>query len=408
LHAAIGAAHPGDTIIVASGLYPEHGLVIDKPLTLIGRGWPRIDGQNSGQIITIQSDSVHIEGFVIENVGLSYMEDRAGIKLLEVKHCEIRGNRLLNNFFAIYLENSGDCLITDNHIAATLARETTSGNGIHLWYCRDITIENNSISGHRDGIYFEFVEDSVIRGNNSVGNLRYGLHFMFSHRDVYTNNLFEENGAGVAVMFSDYVTMKHNRFVHNWGSASYGLLLKDIRDSSIQRNEFVNNTIGVYSEGSIRLDLRHNDFKSNGYAIKVMSSSTDNVITRNNFIGNTFDISTNGRHNFNDFTGNYWSRYQGYDLDRDGIGDVPYRPVHLFSLLVEREPAGLVLLRSFFIDLIDAAERIMPVYTPPTLMDAQPSIAPIRFDADVSPVSDVRGVASVDPGTNDGSRGGGR
>ena len=88
-------------------------------------------------------------------------------------------------------------------------------------------------------------------------------------------------------------------------------------------------------------------------------------------------MSTNSRHNFNNFNGNYWSRYQGYDLDRNGVGDVPHRPVHLFSLLVEREPAGLILLRSFFIDLVDAAERVVPVYTPPNLMDEAPAMRPI-------------------------------
>jgi len=203
---------------------------------------------------------------------------------------------------------------------------------------------------------------------------------MFSNNDRYEHNVFQENGAGVAVMFSDDVTMYDNVFAHNWGPASYGLLLKDIRDSDIKGNQFHRNTIGLYSEGSLRLNIEHNEFTRNGYAIKMMASSTDNQIVANNFVSNTFDVSTNSRQNFNTFDGNYWSRYQGFDLDRDGIGDVPHRPVHLFSLLVEREPAGLILLRSFFIDLIDAAEQVMPIYTPPTLLDGRPSIAPIRLE----------------------------
>jgi nitrous oxidase accessory protein len=377
---AVATAGDGDTILVRKGIYPETGIVIDKRLSLIGDSFPVIDGRDSGQIITVRADGVRIEGIEVRNVGVSYMEDRAGIKLIDVQKCVINNNRLTNNFFAIYLENSGNCLITNNRIEGKLGRETTTGNGIHLWYCKDIVVRNNEITAHRDGIYFEFVENSVISNNVSEGNLRYGLHFMFSHRDRYENNIFRRNGAGVAVMFSDDVMMLGNTFEHNWGPSSYGLLLKDIRDSKIYGNRFHRNTIGVYSEGSLRLDIESNEFTENGYAMKIMASSSDNRIVGNNFINNTFDVSTNSKHNFNEFNGNYWSRYQGHDLDRDGIGDVPYRPVHLFSLLVEREPAGLILLRSFFIDLIDTAEQVMPIYTPPTLLDKQPSIDPFQLD----------------------------
>ncbi|MCK5405839.1 MAG: nitrous oxide reductase family maturation protein NosD [Candidatus Krumholzibacteria bacterium] len=377
---AIASAADGDTVILRSGIYRESGIVVDKRLTLVGEGTPVIDGGEMGQIIAVTADGVRITGLEIANVGVSYMEDRAGIKLIEVKDCVIEGNRFTNTFFGIYLENCGNCTIRNNVIKAEYLRETASGNGIHLWYCRDILIDGNRITGHRDGIYFEFVEHSTITNNISERNLRYGLHFMFSHHDRYERNVFRKNGAGVAVMFSDDVIMRENTFEHNWGSASYGLLLKDIRDSDITHNRFHRNTIGLYSEGSMRLVIEKNEFTDNGYAMKVMSSSSDNRITANNFINNTFDVSTNSRQNFNEFDGNYWSRYQGYDLDRDGVGDVPYRPVHLFSLLVEREPAGLILLRSFFVDLIDAAEQAMPLYTPPTLLDRRPVINPVDLE----------------------------
>lgn len=54
----------------------------------------------------------------------------------------------------------------------------------------------------RDGIYLEFADNCEITNNQSIDNLRYGLHFMFSNDDIYRGNIFENNGAGVAVMFS--------------------------------------------------------------------------------------------------------------------------------------------------------------------------------------------------------------
>ncbi|NIT55381.1 MAG: nitrous oxide reductase family maturation protein NosD, partial [Aliifodinibius sp.] len=68
---------------------------------------------------------------------------------------------------------------------------------------------------------------------------------------------------------------------------------------------------------------------------------------------------------------------EGYDLNRDGVGDVPHRPVRLFSILVEKQPQSLLLLRSLLVDLLDAAEKFMPVLTPETLLDSKPQMEPV-------------------------------
>ena len=57
------------------------------------------------------------------------------------------------------------------------------------------------------------------------------------------------------------------------------------------------------------------------------------------------------------------------------IGDVPYRPVRLFSVLVERNEPALILLRSFFLDLLDLAERVVPVHHPGAPGGCSPSDA---------------------------------
>ena len=90
--------------------------------------------------------------------------------------------------------------------------------------------------------------------------------------------------------------------------------------------------------------------------------------------GNSFDIATNSIKNFNYFESNYWSEYKGYDIDKNGIGDVPYRPVKLFSLIIEKNRPTLILLRSLFVDILDAAEKIFPILTPETLIDQSPAM----------------------------------
>jgi nitrous oxidase accessory protein len=141
------------------------------------------------------------------------------------------------------------CEVVSNEIISNAVSENFSGNGIHLWKCDSMLVSGNSITGHRDGIYFEFVTRSRVVNNHSEGNIRYGLHFMFSNYDDYENNTFKNNGAGVAVMYTKFVKMTGNRFEENWGPNSYGLLLKDINDAVIEHNTFYKNTTGLYSEG---------------------------------------------------------------------------------------------------------------------------------------------------------------
>jgi nitrous oxidase accessory protein len=378
IHAALEKVRANDTIYVHEGTYAEGNLAIDKPLTLIGINYPVLDGLHRDEIITVTASGVTVRGFEIRNTGQLSTLDVAGIKVLSANNVVIEENRFRDCNFAIYLSNTIGCRVCCNDISGIIKEEQNSGNGIHLWKCSEALIEENHITGHRDGIYFEFVSDSEIRGNNSEQNLRYGLHFMFSHNDHYHHNTFRNNGAGVAVMYSRQVQMNENQFIQNWGSSAYGILLKDISDSHIWKNNFERNSAGVYMEGASRIIVEQNQFRENGWALRVQASCDANVVRQNNFFGNSFDVSTNGNLVLNTFDGNYWDRYEGYDLDRDGVGDVPFRPVSLYAVVVERMPYGLMLMRSFMVYLMDKAEKIIPSLTPERLMDEKPAMKPIQ------------------------------
>lgn len=376
---ALQTAKDGDVLIINQGEYSEGNIIIDKMVELIGVNYPVIDGDNNEEIFTIIRDSVKIKGLLLRNAGVSYLKENAAIRLEHVSGCVIENNKLYNNFFGIYLSRSSNTLIANNYIEAYGKGETSSGNGIHLWYSKEVTISGNSIKGHRDGIYLEFTSRANILSNKSTANLRYGLHFMFSDECKYENNTFSFNGAGVAVMYSKNVEMNKNRFHDNWGPASYGLLLKDINDSRITNNYIYKNTTGIYIEGCTRTVIEHNLFESNGWAIKLMANSAGINFKRNDFISNSFDISTNSRQNFNSFEGNYWSNYNGYDLDKNNIGDVPYRPVKLYSIITENQKPSLILLHSIFIEILNVAEAVIPSLTPDTLVDASPSMRRINW-----------------------------
>ncbi|MEI8059938.1 MAG: nitrous oxide reductase family maturation protein NosD [Ferruginibacter sp.] len=374
---AINLAKRGDTVIVDAGIYHEKNLVINKSISLIGINHPVLDGEHKYEIISIKAPGVTVDGFKLIHSGVSSIEDFAGIKIYNVRDVIIRNNILEDTFFGIYSQFGTNCTIENNQLKSYNLQEQQSGNGIHCWKSDSMRIIGNTISGHRDGIYFEFVTNSVIWRNRSFENLRYGLHFMFSNNDAYISNVFKNNGAGVAVMFSNHVKMFHNYFEENWGDASYGLLLKEISDGYIENNSFIKNTTGIHMEGVSRIVMEKNIFKSNGWAMKIQASCMDISLSNSNFINNTFDVATNGSLVLNTFNHNYWDKYDGYDINKDKIGDIPYRPVSMYSMIVEQNPSAMMLFRSFMTTLLDKTEKILPTLTPENLKDNHPLMKPL-------------------------------
>ena len=374
---AIAQARPGSQIVVRAGVYRESTLVVDKPVTLVADGDVVLDGEGARAIMKVTADGVTVRGFTFRNVGSSFVEDRAALLVEKAARCTIEGNTFEATFFGIYLAETSHCTVSNNTLRGEGAQESKAGNGIHLWYSRLVTIRDNRVTGHRDGIYLEFVDGAAVEGNVSAENLRYGLHFMFADSCRYTRNTFRANGAGVAVMYSKHVEMTGNHFADNWGAAAFGLLLKEITDSRIAGNVVRGNTVGLYAEGVNRVEVKGNDFTRNGWAVRVMADGYANLFTANNFRGNSFDVGTNSRQSSSRFEGNYWDAYRGYDIDRDGVGDVPFRPVRLFSLIVARHEPAILLMRSLLVDLLDLAERVAPVLTPATLTDARPAMQPL-------------------------------
>lgn len=376
LEEAIQKANSGDIILIKPGVYAANNVLIEKPITIRGEDGSVLDIGSEGFGLLVKGNNITLQGFEIKDSGHGFMEDYAAILIEDSRDVIVKEVTLTNNFFGVYIAKSEQVTVTGNRIVSNATRQTKSGNGIHLWYSKQVEVKDNYIAGHRDGIYLEFIEGSLITENVSENNIRYGLHFMYSDQCLYTDNTFRDNLTGVAVMYTKNVEMRRNKFVQNWGANRYGLLLKEINDSKVVNNVFQKNTVGIYSEASNRVLIQRNDFTDNGTALRMMANGVDNEITINNFINNTFEVTTNSRQNPNYYNGNYWSQYEGYDMDRDGIGDVPYRPVRLFSILAERQPIALVMLRSMLVDLLDTVERILPVVTPKNLTDEEPLMRP--------------------------------
>jgi periplasmic copper-binding len=379
ISAALHKAKAKDEILIyGKKIYKEH-LVIQKPITLKGVGTPIIDGGQRGDVIKVNADNVTIEGLQIQNSARSSQVDYCGVHVKDAQFVTVRNCVFRKNQFSVMFQNCKNGLIANNNISSNITYNPIMGNAVHCWKSDNMHITGNNIGHNRDGIYLEFVNNSHIDHNTVSGCARYGLHFMFSHFNVYNSNRFNHNQAGVAVMFAHNVEMINNTFEFNRGTSSYGLLIKELQYSTIKGNRFLDNTVGLLIDGGSDLNVHHNVIKNNGWGMRLISASTNDTIRHNNFLGNTFDMTTNVSYNRNNVNGNYWDKYEGYDLNKDGYGDVPFHPLSLFSMLAEQNENVLFFFHSFLMNLLDATEKVLPSITPDNYVDNYPHMNPYKL-----------------------------
>lgn len=379
ISAALHKAKAKDEILIYGKKIYKERLVIQKPITLKGVGTPIIDGGQRGDVIKVNADNVTIEGLQIQNSARSSQVDYCGVHVKDAQFVTVRNCVFRKNQFSVMFQNCKNGLIANNNISSNITYNPIMGNAVHCWKSDYMHITGNNIGHNRDGIYLEFVNNSHIDHNTVSGCARYGLHFMFSHFNVYNSNRFNHNQAGVAVMFAHNVEMINNTFEFNRGTSSYGLLIKELQYSTIKWNRFLDNTVGLLIDGGSDLNVHHNVIKNNGWGMRLISASTNDTIVHNNFLGNTFDMTTNVSYNRNNVNGNYWDKYEGYDLNKDGYGDVPFHPLSLFSMLAEQNENVLFFFHSFLMNLLDATEKVLPSITPDNYVDNYPHMNPYKL-----------------------------
>jgi len=378
---AIAAAEPGDTIRVEQGRY-DGNLILNRPLVLEGVGKPILRGSGVGSVLTTTADGCTVRGFIIEHSGEMLEEENSGV-LLRSNGNKIEQNELRDILFGVHLFASNDNLIRDNVIRGRDSIEIGErGAGIHIWNSLRNTLTGNTIIAARDGMYLQNASNSVIRGNR-ISQLRYGLHYMYSNDNIFEDNISENNVAGAAIMYSRRIQFRRNRFLHNRGFSSFGILFQDDEDILAEDNLIVDNAVGIFMESLRGSVFRRNLVAANDTAIEAFSSASGNTFEWNNFVENLSPLWVIGRETSTHWngqrSGNYWSEYDGFDLDADGIGDVPFRIQNVFEHLEGNYPRLRLYLLSPAAQALALAEKVLPVIEGSRECDHYPLMKPVAL-----------------------------
>lgn len=379
LQSIIDAAVPNQVVRVPAGLYTGN-LVLRKPVVLEGIGSPVLRGEGKGSVITILAPGCWVRGFVIEHSGPMLVDEDSGV-LLKSDGNHIEWNELRDVLFGVYFFSSSHNRMAHNVIRGR--RELESGErgaGIHIYDAFDNVIEDNTIVDARDGMYLQNASNSAIR-RNRVSEVRYGLHYMYSNDNVFEDNTFSNNIAGAAIMYSHNIQFSRNLFLHNRGFSSFGILFQDSERCTSRHNLIVDNAVGIFAESLRDSSFTENLIAENDVALEMFSSATANVFARNNFIKNLSPIKLIGKSTNNAWSaggrGNYWSEYAGYDLDGDGIGDVPFKIQNLFEHLEGNYPRLRLYFDSPGAQVLAQAEHSFPILESSREADPHPLMKPV-------------------------------
>jgi nitrous oxidase accessory protein len=376
---AVAQAQAGDTIRVQPGVY-QGNVILDRQVTLEGMGKPVIRGDGYGSVVTTLANGCVIRGFILEHSGPMLENEDSGI-LLKSNGNVVADNDLRDVLFGVYFFQADGNTVTGNVLRGRAWLETGErGSGIHIWNSSSNAILHNIISEMRDGMYLQNAYHTVVAGNRAH-HLRYGLHYMFSDDNRFEDNDFYDNVAGAAIMYSHRIEFRRNSFMHNRGFSSFGILFQDSHNCVAEDNTISDNAVGIFMETLTDSQFRRNTIAGNDIAVQAFSSAEHDIFTENNFIANLSPFQLVGRVTDIQWSessrGNYWSAYDGYDLNDDGIGDVPFKIQNLFEGLEANYPRLRLYLLSPASQALATAERSFPVLEGPRTVDPAPLMRPM-------------------------------
>ncbi|MGE3171676.1 MAG: nitrous oxide reductase family maturation protein NosD [Planctomycetota bacterium] len=379
LQAAIDAAADGATVELLPG---EHrGPVrLDRGITLRGPRAAVIASDGTGSTVQLGGKGAGLLGCTVRGSGSRFDLLDSAIRV-EGQDLVVRGVQVREALFGILVQLSQRVTIAGNVVLGTgQAAMGLRGDGIRLWETTDSVVADNVVRDCRDVVVW-YSSGNRITGNRTSG-CRYGTHFMYSHGNVVSDNRHVDDVVGIFVMYSRDVEIRRNLLARSTGAAGIGLGVKESGNLVVADNWFVQDTIGVYLDTSPLDTSHHNEFTGNVFRLCDAAVSFHASVTRNRFTDNQFAdndallrVGGQGDALACEFRSNHYDGYRGYDLDGDGIGDVPFEYRRLSSQLEDRRPELALLHGAPALQMVDLVGELLPMFAPRMLMtDAAPRL----------------------------------
>jgi nitrous oxidase accessory protein len=380
LQHSIDTAEDGAALCLAPGSY-QGPLTISKRIALWGPREAVIHSTGQGTTIEIEADGSSLLGLTVDGSGGRFDTLDAAVHVV-ADDVRVEGVRVENAAFGLLIEKSNRAAIVENVVQGPDEGPLgLRGDGIRLWETRESLVRDNRVIGCRDMVIWYSSGNRLLR--NAVVRSRYGTHFMYSHDNVVEGNQYVDNVVGIFIMYSRNLTLRENLLARSSGPGGMGLGIKESGNLTVSDNAFIANTKAVYMDTTPLEPDDFNTFENNAFfhseiAILMHSSETRNAFLGNTFVSNHSQLQVEGGGNALgvDWSGNSFDDYAGYDMDRDGYGDIPYELRRLSSQLESTYPQLQFFRGAITLELLDAISSLFPMMEPQTtLIDPRPRAA---------------------------------
>lgn len=366
LQPLVDAALPGSTLNPPPGIY-SGPVVIAKPLTVDGGGQVQVRGNGKGTVVSISGSNVTLRGLHIAGSGELHDGVDAGI-LVEGQHHRIEGNHLEDVLFGIHLRQARDTTVRNNHVTGKDLSLGMRGDAIRIWNGTGNRIEDNRFQRARDLTLIN-APDNRITGNRFVDG-RYGMHIVFSPRLRIERNHFSDMGTGIIVLYSRDVELRRNHIEHALTGGGAGIVFKESDTGLVEGNTVLHCAVGLKVDAPPEpvgvLTVRDNTFAHNVIGLFFYGEAGGHRFTANRIEKNltTVAISGQGAGAANIWQGNRWDDYQGFDRNKDGIGDTPHESWIFADRIWMETPMATFFRNSPGLELLDFLERMAPFSLP--------------------------------------------
>lgn len=381
LQDAILRSPAGSTLTLASGRHAGP-VVVDRPLVLRGEAGAVVDGGGAGTVVTIAAPDVVVRDLTVTGGGHLPQNDDSGL-VVGGDRALVERVHVTEAYLGIDLRMASDSVVRDCVVDGRGALAFgLRGDGIRLWESDRNRIEGNELRHVRDLVVW-YSDDNLIARNLVTGS-RYGTHLMHTEGNRIEENVYDQDVVGVFVMYSDTITLRSNTVTGAHGEAGMGFGFKESDGVVCEDNVLADDTTGVYLDTTphrLGSEVRFsgNLFAANDVGVRFHGPSAGARFEGNAFVANVVPGASDerGRSTNAEFRGNHWSGYGGYDLDGDGVGDLPYEVRSASGRLRERNPSLAWWSGTPALALVDLFVAAFPMFAPdPVLTDTAPLLHP--------------------------------
>lgn len=369
MQAMIDATPVGGMLVPPPGTYIGAVRIV-KPMVLDGKNQVILDGGGRGSVLSVETSGATIRNLKVTGSGDSHDQMDAAIFVWGDSNL-IERNVLDNVLFGIVLKQANYNRLVGNRIRSRHDDLARRGDAIRLWYSRYNMIEGNEIAHSRDMTLANSPFNRIV--GNSVQDVRDAVHLIFSPRCLVQENRISHAANGIIAINSDGLTIRRNRIFHVQGGGGAGIVFKESSSGLAIENDIVHCSAGIQADSPShpinRLVLYRNRLAHNIVGVNFYGEKGGHRVLYNRFENNLTQVTLTpgGDPLANEWHGNAWDDYRGFDLDGDGVGDMPYEFLAYADRIWLENPMARFYRNAPALELLDFLERLAP-FSQPELM----------------------------------------